>query len=232
MSYRYALYLAPQPSAPLFARAGRWLGRDPYRNLIFDCSPVTGVSDPFWHRLTAEPRLYGFHATLKPPFRLVEGAMEADLYDALDRFAAEGCAGGAFGLHLTMVSDFLALTPSVGDSGVRQLADAVVTFFDFLRALPSAAELARRRQAGLSARQDSTMLQWGYPWLFEEFRPHFTLTGRIAAADRTTVQAVLEPWFDPVLAEPFVADRLWLFDQPAPDAPFRQRRSWLLNSTG
>ena len=40
---------------------------------------------------------------------------------------------------------------------------------DAFRAPPDDAELARRRKAGLTERQDALLMQWGYPYVFEEF---------------------------------------------------------------
>src|SRR3546814_16854276 len=58
------------------------------------------------------------------------------------------------------------------------LADCVRAF-DRFRAPPSETALARRRAAGLSARQEANLQAWGYPYVMEDFRLHFTLTGRI-----------------------------------------------------
>ena len=44
---------------------------------------------------------------------------------------------------------------------------------------PGAAELERRRKAGLSAAQEKMLLRWGYPYVLDEFRFHLTLTGRL-----------------------------------------------------
>ena len=68
MVARVAIYYAPLPEDPLTPLSSSWLGRDPVTNAPVPQPALDGISE-----LTAEPRLYGFHATLKPPMRLVEG---------------------------------------------------------------------------------------------------------------------------------------------------------------
>ena len=75
--------------------------------------------------VTAEPRQYGFHATLKPPMRLRSGAE----WDALAGAAAELAAGIApFELPPMAVTDvhgFLALRETEPSPPLQALADAV-----------------------------------------------------------------------------------------------------------
>src|SRR5690606_11506509 len=77
MAMRYAIYFTPPKDETLTRVAERWLGRSAFgggRDL-----PATSVgrfssSEIAFH--TAAPRRYGFHATLKTPFRLAEGRTE------------------------------------------------------------------------------------------------------------------------------------------------------------
>ena len=128
--------------------------------------------------ITAEPRRYGFHATLKAPFRLAAGATVAAL-DAAAAALAAGQAGFALRLRVAEVGRFVALVPE-GDAGaVAALAAACVTGLDGFRAPPSAEELARRRAAGLDARGEAHLARWGYPYVLDRFRFHMTLTGAL-----------------------------------------------------
>jgi len=93
--------------------------------------------------------------------------------------------------------------------------------FDGFRAPADAAEIAKRRAAGLTDRQDAYLLRWGYPYVLEDFRPHFTLTGRIKdAAEREALFGYLDGQLAPFLAEPLPLAELCLFGQEA-DSPFR-----------
>ncbi len=68
---RYAVYWAPEPATELARFGARWLGRDAETG---QRTTALAAGLPLsWERATEEARLYGFHATLKPPFRLREG---------------------------------------------------------------------------------------------------------------------------------------------------------------
>ena len=79
---RYAIYFAPPPASPL-ARFGRqWLGRDAETGEAVATPAHAGVAPERLAAWTASPRRYGFHATLKPPFRLADGAANPYLLQA------------------------------------------------------------------------------------------------------------------------------------------------------
>ena len=102
---RVAVYYAPQPEDALFAEGAAWLGRNPEKG-----APVPQPDIPNIAEATAEPRLYGFHATLKPPMRLAEGCRPTDVVEA----ATEALPGGprrslCRALAVSDVFGFLAL---------------------------------------------------------------------------------------------------------------------------
>ena len=65
---RYAMYWAPSPGA-WEAAAAEWLGWNPATGKVA-LQPDLQVPLAVW---TEEPRKYGFHGTVKAPFRLAEG---------------------------------------------------------------------------------------------------------------------------------------------------------------
>lgn len=210
MSYsRYAVYYTPRPG-PLHDFGAAWLGWDAASGQPVAHPPVEGVET--W---TATPRKYGFHGTLKPPFRLAEGATEETLAEALTRFAAAQPAVVLSGLRLAQLGHFLALIPAGSQDDLAQLAERVVMDLDGFRAPLNEAELARRRAAGLTPRQDALLTRWGYPYVMEEFRFHLTLTGRLSGGEIDGVQATLAPLVRPLLEGPFeVADLTLLGEGP------------------
>lgn len=129
--------------------------------------------------ITMTPMKYGFHGTLKPPFRLAEGTTAAQLNEAAADVAKSLPAARCGGLALTALGRFLALTPTGDVSGLQRIAETCVTTLDPFRAPAAQPELARRRNAGLSARQEALLTKWGYPYVMEEFRFHLTLSSRI-----------------------------------------------------
>ncbi len=204
MSYsRFAIYYVP-PEGPLEQFGAHWLGWD----VVQGCE-VPQPDLPDLHDVTMTPRKYGFHGTLKPPFRLAEGFTLDALKATASKLAAGLSPAICEGLSLTPLGRFLALTPK-GDLGdLQRIAAACVRDLDPFRAPPSKAELERRRGARLSPRQDELLTEWGYPYVMDEFRFHMTLTGRLPKSD-------IEAWADilhsqlPVLPAPFVIDQIAL----------------------
>ena len=204
MTERCALYYAPSPDSALAAFAADWFGRDDTREI------------------TASPRHYGFHATLKPPFRFAEDHDLAELKERLRAFAAEQAPVSVGVLRIDNLSGFLALVPAAAPPQLGALAEACVSQFDSFRAPASAAELAKRRGKGLSARQDELLRRWGYPHVFEQFRWHMTLTAKLPDAERERWHADLRRLAAPALQDPLVIDSLSIFRQAAGDRPFAE----------
>jgi hypothetical protein len=69
-STRFAVYLAPPPSSDLGRFGSRVLGRDGDSGESVEGFVPEGYDAETWRSLVAEPRRYGFHATLKAPFCL------------------------------------------------------------------------------------------------------------------------------------------------------------------
>lgn len=221
-SARFALYLAPPESQPLHGVIARWLGHDPLTGAAYPAEAAAGLSAERIAELTAEPRLYGLHATLKPPFRLRPGKSAADLHHALNAFAARRQVFELPPLKLRRIGRFLALVPDGKPAALHDLADAAVRDFDGFRADLNPQEMAKRRRAPLTPRQEAYLQAWGYPYVFEEFRAHFSLTGRITdEAEMAALEQHLARMLAPLIAEAYKVADLCLFMQPAKDAPFR-----------
>ena len=227
---RYAIYHAPRPDSVLWQAGCRWLGRNPATGEVLDQPAVPGMSGERLHRLTASARLYGLHATLKPPFHLAPGRGHDALDQALEQFAGSCPAPRSLHLRVAPLSGFLALQPVDDDPALLQFASACVAQFDAFRAPPDEAELARRRAAGLNARQEALLLQFGYPYVLDQFRFHITLTDRLTPEDRASLQPWLAAHLADALREPLTLSDICLFVQPAPQAPFRLLRRYPLQS--
>jgi putative phosphonate metabolism protein len=230
LSHRFAIYWAPPHRSPLAEIGEAWLGRGAESDAARERPLLPGFGADALEAATAEPRRYGLHATLKPPFRLAEGESAAALEAAFDDFARRQRSVIAPALRLKRIGRFLALVPGARTPPLDALATAAVEAFDAFRAPPDAAELARRHAAGLSPAQAQNLARWGYPYVMKEFRFHVTLTGPIetALADRLT--PALETLFAPVLTLPLHIAELALFAEPEPGAPFRLIRRAALAS--
>jgi len=210
---RYAVYAAPKPG-PLADFAAEWLGWDPEAGLARAHPEIPGLPAPV-DVLSATPRKYGFHGTLKPPFRLAESSSRAALEGDLAALAAGLPTVELEGLALHKLGGFLALTPEGDTRALARLAAHVVTELDQHRAPAGEGELARRRATGLSPAQEANLARWGYPYVMDEFRFHFTLTGKLAPEVAEAVEAALAPLLTRLVPRPFAVDALVLFGEDA-----------------
>lgn len=186
---RYAVYVLADGALAEFG--AEWLGWDVATGQAVPQPVITAPRA--LAELTAAATPYGFHATIKPPFRLIEGLGPVDLANAMAELAGRLGPLTLAGLTLTDLDGFLALTP-VGDvSALNALAATVVRDLDRFRGPAPASELARRRAAGLSQAQEANLTRWGYPYVMAEFGFHLTLTGRLTRAESTATRVVLAP---------------------------------------
>lgn len=225
--YRYAIYWAPTEGTPLNRFGAEWLGYDASTGQSTSPSPVHGITRETIDRMTVEPRRYGFHGTLKSPFRLQADTSEDTLFDAVEEFAARQTVIPIDGFTIGSIGRFIAFTPVSGKRAISALAAACVTELDHLRAPLTGAELARRRKRPLTPHQDNLLTRWGYPYVMEEFRFHLTLTDSLADALRPELTENLERAAGPALGPARIED-ISVFAEPEPGAPFRLIRRFPL----
>lgn len=223
MPMRYAIYYTPPADAPLTRAASSWLGRDAFTGAL---TPPLGWSslapaEIAFH--TAPPRRYGFHATIKAPFRLAEDETEEALVKALDAFSASAAPVVLPRVRIGQLDGFFALLPENRSEELDRFAGDVMVAFDRFRAPATEAELARRNPDSLSPSQLKNLHQWGYPYVFESFRFHMTLTGRVRPEESERIRQALDEHFASTLPEPFEIASLALFVEPEPGAPFTVR---------
>lgn len=207
---RYAIYV--MPDGPLADFGAAWLGWDALAGRGVDHPETADLPRPL-AEITATPRRYGFHATMKPPFRLAQDTTLAALMhdlaaicDRLDPVTLEG-------LRLSRLGGFLALTPEGDTTALDALAAEAVTALDRHRTPPPPAELARRRKSGLSPAQEANLTRWGYPYVLGEFRFHITLTGNLPQKRAEAVAQHLAPRLAPLLPRPWRVDSLCLMGE-------------------
>lgn len=209
---RYAVYYAPEPGGFADA-AAHWLGWD-----ACEAKPVAQPDLPVplaeW---TSEPRRYGFHGTLKPPFRLAEAVDVADLSAALAALAPEMSAVESPTLRMVALDGFLALEPVGDPAHLTALAAEVVARLDPFRAPLTEPEIARRRPESLTPRQRELLGRYGYPFVMEEFRFHLTLSGWLSDHDLTRLHPLALAHFAPHLPRPFRIAQMCLFGEAEDD---------------
>jgi len=217
---RYAIYAAPRRDEALWRFGSGLLGYDAAKPGDVAAPDLAGITRADWHSLTAEPRRYGFHTTLKAPFRLAGGQRESALQNALSDFCRRHQALPAFSLHVARLGPFFALIPKNANPGLQALAGDVVEAFDLFRAALSLEEMGRRNPAQLPARERGYLERWGYPYVFDAFRFHMTLTGRVGEEKREQVEAVLRDAYAALPPDPFFLAELVLFRQDTQGSRF------------
>lgn len=219
---RYAIYFIPPPSSRLYRYGSAVLGYDCYTGNDVAFPDSFGGSAVDWNELTAAPRRYGFHATLKAPFFLAPSCTEQQLVNALQNFAGLGHALHSFVPALRELEDFIAVVPQQPEASLNALAASCTTLFDAYRAPMSPQERARRLASDLSQSQIQNLDRWGYPFVLSDFRFHMTLTGAVPQRRRKAVLEVLRDGLHHMKVEsPIALDRLTLMKQDTAQAPFR-----------
>ena len=212
---RVALYYMPALADPLWSIAARWLGRDPETNAPVAQPEITNIAE-----VTSSPRMYGFHATLKPPMHLRPDISWDDVVTAAEDIAASLPPFDLPRLEVADLRGFLALRDAEPSAALQELADACVKGLDHLRAPPTEAELARRRRANLSADHEAMLVRWGYPYVFETWFFHMTLTRKLTLAELAVLRPAAEEQFTDTLRAPRRVADVCLCVQASPGAAF------------
>lgn len=217
---RYALYFTPAEHDPLTEAAAHWLGRDAFSGSQYPAPENAALSAAEIVRLTADPRRYGFHATLKAPFELKPGMSEADLIRAIEAFAQETLAFEIPKVVVGQLGPFFALVPDKLHQPLQDFAASVVEEFEPFRAALSEADIARRRPEKLTPPQRDNLARWGYPYVMEEFRFHMTLTGPVEPELAGVMREELDRRFGAFTNRPLPIDGLAVFVERERGAPF------------
>ncbi len=210
MTTRYAIYFIAS-GAPA-AHGAAWLGWDIATGRAVQHPDLPGEDVA---QITERPRKYGFHATIKAPFHLRSGTDAEALRDA----ALNLCAGlpsvQIAALEVKALGRFLALVPVGDTAAIDTLAAQVVEGLDPFRAAPSQEELARRRKANLSQRQEAHLTRWGYPHVMDDFRFHMTLTGPVPRRDVDQIKERVAEHFASAMRAPLEINALTLVKERA-----------------
>jgi putative phosphonate metabolism protein len=225
---RYAIYYAPPTETALDGFGAAMLGYDAWtgKDLRFPEQVIQAVPD--WIDVSSDPRKYGFHATLKAPFALAIDRSEEEFLAACAAFAATPRAVPIIRPVVDTISGFIAVVPAEPVSELQRLAADCVTGFDRFRAPLTEDDRTRRNPAALTPRQSDYLDRWGYPYVLDEFRFHLTLTGRLGAARRAPILAMLRSRFAELHIDHLAIDRIALFRQDDQNARFRIIGDWPL----
>ncbi|WP_114010251.1 DUF1045 domain-containing protein [Cohaesibacter intestini] len=219
---RYALFFAPPKDDPLTEAAAIWLGRDAFGGGDIDRpSLMDGQSREAFDAMTASPRRYGFHGTLKAPFELAPGTSIDQLVQALDTYAAGLKSFTLPMFEVGRLGPFFALRTERPSDDLKALASSLVRDFDPFRAPLDAHDIARRKPERLSDSQRDNLMTWGYPYIFDDFRFHMTLSDPISEELADRFEQAAKCHFEAVLTAPQSVSALSLFVEAERGAPFK-----------
>ena len=210
---RLAIYYVPEPADGLTQAGCRWLGRDAEAGVSCPQPEIAGLA-----ALTESPRRYGFHATLKPPMRLIHGATQAAFMEAARDLAASVAPFPAPRLRVGLLDGFLALLETESSAALHALANRAVIELDRFRAPPGAAELAKRRPDWLDALERRYLAEYGYPYVLERWRFHMTLSERLDDATAAWLLPQATAHFAPALVTARMIGGIAVFAEPEPGA--------------
>jgi len=221
MESRYCIYFVPAADTLLYRFGAAVLGYDCFTGADIPTLNALPVDAGAWRELTYEPRRYGFHATLKAPFRLAVGRTETELMGEFEEFARTIDIAAAIEPTVRLLQEFVAIVPVSAPRELGRLAASCVEYFDRFRAPLTEADRIRRPATHLTPRQIEHIERWGYPFVFEDFRFHMTLTGALSADRQKPLLAYLQRGLARSHGNGLISiDRLALLRQDNPGARF------------
>ncbi|WP_417671258.1 DUF1045 domain-containing protein [Roseibium sp.] len=220
---RYAIYFAAPADDALIRAGNAWLGRDPFTGERLAQPTMNDLSTEQFAELTTDPRRYGFHGTLKAPFHLKDGATEAGLIAACEAMADETAPFEIQGLAVNALGKFLALTPTVPEPDLADFASLCVRWFEPFRTQTlNEADLERRRKSGLTPAQDRNLVEWGYPYIFDDFRFHMTLSNKVEDTEAAcALKSAATDHFAELTARPRAITHFGLYTEAERGTPFK-----------
>lgn len=212
---RYGIYFTPDPLSPIARIWGNWLSN-------------SGELKEF----TTQPQIYGFHATLKAPFTLKPEYQYADLREAVHHLVRDFETIPMPPMEIAWLGAFLALRPIQKCDAITRIADSCVRSLDCFRAPLTKIEQNKRLVEPLGHQELEFLERWGYPFVLEKFRFHFTLSNSIKHSDQHKKEKLFRSalWLHEQTAHAWPAfDALSIVEQISPDAKFVVRERVLLS---
>ena len=225
---RYGIYFAPERASAFWQFSSAWLGWDAETGEERTRPSLLAGAAADWdaaklEKLIKVPKSYGFHGTLKPPFRLADGQSIELLSKRAEVFARSQKAFICANVGVAAIGQFIAFRLKTDPTAMQALAQETVEVFDPFRAPPPLEETAKRRAAGLTDRQEVMLQKWGYPYVFDEFRFHMTLTGSIDDASKQDrlASSLSEMASAAGASGAMRVSGIALYEQLTPETPFR-----------
>lgn len=218
---RVAIYYSPGSCSPLLQVAEQW----------FEMKTTGTMSESETADMLKDPKRYGFHATIKPPFKLKDQYSIGDVEQQMQRFCQHTSSFITPHMEVAKIGRFFCIKPVEESWEINSLASSVVQRFDNFREPAREKDLERRRLTGLNFRQDELLIEWGYPYVLSEFIFHMTLTGKITdERQNKSLREELKKRFSQALSEPLNIDSLSMYTQEG-SADFIEHKRFSLRSS-
>lgn len=193
LPFRYAVYFCPAPDSDWGIAGAQWLGRCAITGKTSQQLEISGIDSELFRSLTSDPKRYGWHATLKAPFKLAPEHEVGDLLLKLHQLAKLIKPFDLPKLEVSSVGGFLSLRPKIASDELDAAAAMCVRDLQSFSLPLTEKELTRRRnKAELTPEQDKLLVDWGYPWVLDEFNFHFSLTGSLDSVDAKTEKKLIQ----------------------------------------
>ncbi len=209
-SMRVAIYYLPETDDPLWTAGCNWLGWDSETAQARQRPPIHGLAEA-----SRRASRYGFHATIKAPMPL-QGNLDK-LIAKLEQQLADTPAFFLPPLQLVQEEGFVALRLSQPCPELHALADACVRNLEPWRRPYTDEEIAARSQKLKLPRHREYLELWGYPFVFEEFVFHMTLSDQ---QPDTRLLTIAKEYFGDIPWRPRRLQSLALACETDPNAPF------------
>lgn len=210
---RVALYFLP--TAQTARRGAQWLGHDilaqPSDPRPLPTNQPNEIKRPSHWVKTSQK--YGFHATLKAPFRLHPNYSLDELKKTLTMFCAGRPSVHIGKMEIAPLGRFLTLRPQSQTPELTELASEIVRHFDPFRAEMTDEERMAWHKKVRTPAALKNALTWGYAHIFDQFRFHLTLTDPLSGTEALQARKTATEHFKPDLQAPWQMHSLSLVGQ-------------------
>lgn len=217
---RYAIYYVPPHDTPLADFGAAILGYDVESGRSRERLALPDIAESHLVSMTRRAARYGFHATLKAPFRLAAGRSRIDVLKLAADTADRCHPVEIWGLELAMLGNFAALRPQQTCPELDGIAAKFVRDLDPLRAV-DARDQSKWPPGKLSPREGELLEAWGYPYVLDQYRFHMTLTDALNANQAAEILLALKLAAANVTSLPLTIDAVTVVEEINPTAPFR-----------
>lgn len=222
-SGRYAVFFAPCDRSPLGHFGATVLRRKPTSadEWVNPEIAVNFDNTPVWRACIERPAHYGFHATIVAPFELHRDYTAEQLQDDLAAFCQTQQPLALTGLAPRLTHRYDALAFDDQPPEIKQFATRCVTRFEKYCAPLTEEDVQRRKKKVLTPAQKLNLQKHGYPYVFDDFNFHMTLSGTMPDDDNGFLRWLGVLYHQMVPDTPYI-DRLCIFHQPDRKSAFNR----------